>query len=155
MSAQEPIQAQATRSFGDYIQGVWYSIDPGDGQLMALLGAGYFDTTGNPNLTRERVEYRAGEVVSAASAGIRGSMATQENITPEEGYQPNYDKVQVPEKMTGAQRATTADEQEEAATQEAGTDGEVGTEQGGDSTRRQRSRASARKSSGSRDGESR
>lgn len=146
MSTQEPIQAQATRSFGDYLQGVWYAIDPQDGQLMALLGAGYFDTKGNPNLTRDRVDYRAGEVVTAASVGTRATMAKQENITPEEGYTPNYDKVEVPEKVTGTQRATTAGEENEA------TDGQVGTESSGDSGVRKSSGTRARQSRASRDG---
>jgi len=143
MSDNEPIQAQATRSFGDYVQGAWYAIDPNDGQLMALLGAGYFDTKGNDNLTRERFTYRAGEVVTAANAGIRGTMATQETVNPEDGYQPSND-VEVPAKATGAQRATTADENE-------ATDGTVGTEPQRDSARGQRSRTTARKSSDTRD----
>lgn len=74
---KEPIQAQATRSFGDYIQGCWYAIDPNDGQLMSLLGAGYFDTKGNDNLTRERFSYEAGEVVAAN--------APQQHVMVEEG----------------------------------------------------------------------
>lgn len=141
---KEPIQAQATRSFGDYLQGAWYAIDPNDQQLMSLLGAGYFDTKGNEHLTSQRYTYEAGQVVSAGNAGIRGNMATQENITPEDGYQPNYDKVDVPEKVTGAQRATTADDTQES------TDGAVGTEPQRDSGDGQRARTSARKSSGSR-----
>lgn len=139
---KEPIQAQATRSFGDYLQGAWYSLDPSDGQLMSLLGAGYFDTRGNDNLTSQRYTYEAGQVVPAGNAGNRGSMATQEHITPEEGYQPDYSKVDVPEKMTGAQRATTAEQ-----TQEATTDGAVGTESQRDSGDGERARTSARKSS--------
>lgn len=143
----EPFQAQATRSFGDYLQGAWYTIDPNDGQLMTLLGAGYFDTTGNENLTRTRFDYQAGEVVPAGLSGNRESMAKQDSITPEDGYQPDYSKVDVPEKMTGAQRATTADESQE---NEASRDGEVGTEPAGDSEDGKRSGSRARKSGGSR-----
>lgn len=136
---KEPIQAQATRSFGDYVQGAWYAIDPNDGQLMSLLGAGYFDTTGNENLTRERFSYEPGEVVTATDVGTRETMAEQQHVNVEEGYQPAND-VQVPEKMTGTQRATTADETEAG-------NGEVGTESGGDSGRSDRARTSTRKSS--------
>lgn len=137
-NTKEPISAQATRSFGDYTQGAWYTIDPDDGQLMALLGAGYFDTVGNDNLTRERIIYEAGEVVPAENVGIRESMAEQQHVNVEEGYQPTND-VQVPEKVTGAQRATTADETEAG-------NAEVGTEPGGDSSRSNRARTSTRQS---------
>ena len=136
----EPFQAQATRSFGDYVQGAWYSIDPSDEQLMSLLGAGYFDTEGNDNLTREVFLYGPGEVVTAANQGIRGNMAEQEHVNVEAGYQPAND-VQVPEKATGAQRATTADVENNEANR-----GEVGTEQAGDSARSQRSQPSTRQS---------
>lgn len=142
----EPFQAQATRSFGDYLQGAWYAIDPNDQQLMSLLGAGYFDTEGNDNLTDQQFHYEAGQVVPAQNPGTHDNMATQEHITPEEGYTPNYDQVDVPEKMTGAQRATTADETQENEA----TSGTVGTESQRDSNDGQRARTSARKSSGSR-----
>lgn len=141
----EPFQAQATRSFGDYVQGAWYSIDPADGQLMALLGAGYFDTEGNDNLTTERFTYHAGEVVAPANVGIHGTMAEQEHINVEAGYQPAND-VQVPAKATGTQRATTADTETEA------TSGEVGSEPGADSASGQRARSAARKSGNARNG---
>lgn len=143
---KEPIQAQATRSFGDYLQGAWYAIDPDDQQLMSLLGAGYFDTRGNDNLTTQQFRYEAGQVVPAANAGIRGNMATQENVTPEQGYTPNYDNVEVPEKMTGTKRATTADDVQENEA----TSGTVGTESQRDSDDGQRARSSARKSSDTR-----
>ncbi len=138
----EPIQAQATRSFGDYVQGAWYSIDPDDGQLMSLLGAGYFDTDGNENLTRERFTYEAGEVVTAANVGNRATMGEQQHVKVEDGYQPAND-VQVPEKMTGDQRATTADEEKD--------NGEVGAEPRGDSARGKRSSPKARQQGDSRD----
>lgn len=138
---KEPIQAQATRSFGDYVQGAWYSIDPNDGQLMSLLGAGYFDTTGNENLTRERFTYEAGEVVAAGNVGTHATMGEQQHVNVEEGYQPAND-VQVPEKMTGEQRATTADKEQE--------NGEVGAEPRGDSARGKRSGSKARQSGDSR-----
>lgn len=141
MSEQSTFQAQATRSFGDYLQGAWYTIDRNDETLMTLLGAGYFDTEGNDNLTRQRFDYEAGEVVPAAISGIRGTMANQEHVNVEEGYQPDYDAVEVPEKKTGSERATTADDNQENQ-----DSGEVGTEQGGDSTSRQRSRTSTRQS---------
>jgi hypothetical protein len=139
---KEPFQAQATRSFGDYVQGAWYSIDPRDGQLMSLLGAGYFDTVGNDNLTRERFTYEAGEVVAPANVGTRDGMGEQQHVNVEEGYQP-ANTVEVPEKMTGEQRATTADKEQ--------ADGEVGTESRGDSTRGKRSGAKARQSGDTRD----
>ena len=141
----EPFQAQATRSFGDHIQGVWYTIDPADGQLMALLGAGYFSTEGNDNLVVQQHTYQAGEVVTAANQGIHGNMANQEHVNVEAGYQPAND-VQVPEKMTGEQRATTADE----IKNEAQTDGQVGAESDVDSGDRKSARTGARKSSGPR-----
>lgn len=140
----EPFLAQATRSFGDYLQGAWYTIDPNDGQLMALLGAGYFSELGHEHLTRERFNYQPGEVVTAANQGIHATMAEQENITPEEGYTPNYDNVEVPEKATGAQRAQTAETEENEA-----TDGQVGTEQDSDSGDGKRQRTSSRQSRGS------
>lgn len=139
----EPFQAQATRSFGDHIQGAWYTIDPADGQLMALLGAGYFDTEGNDNLTTEHFSYPVGEVVSPPNVGIRESMAEQEHVNVEAGYQPAND-VQVPEKVTGTQRATTADTETEA------TDGAVGTEPDVNSGDGQRARTSTRQSGRSR-----
>lgn len=139
---KEPIQAQATRSFGDYVQGAWYAIDPHDGQLMALLGAGYFDTTGNDNLTRERFTYEAGEVVAAANVGTHATMGEQQHVNVEEGYQPAND-VQVPEKMTGEQRATTADKEQD--------NGEVGAEPSGDSARGKRSSSKARQQGDARD----
>lgn len=152
---QEPIQAQATRSFGDYLQGVWYTLDPKDGQLMSLLGAGYFSTKGNDNLTPQRFDYRAGEVVTPANRGTRGTMAKQETVNPEDGYTPDTSNVEVPAKMTGTKRATTAEAEEGASSntnpdtsaqaQEI-TDGEVGTESRSDSTRGQRSRTSSRQS---------
>lgn len=134
---KEPIQAQATRSFGDYVQGAWYSLDPDDGQLMSLLGVGYFDTVGNDNLTRERFTYEAGEVVTAGNVGTRETMGEQQHVNVEEGYQP-ANNVEVPEKMTGEQRATTADEGTENA--------EVGTEPRGDSARGKRSGSATRQS---------
>lgn len=142
----EPFQAQATRTFGDHLQGEWYSIDPADGQLMSLLGAGYFSTEGNDNLVVHQIPHYAGEVVTAENPGTYGSMAEQEHVNVEAGYQPAND-VQVPEKMTGSQRATTADEPEN----EAQTDGQVGTESSVDSGDRQSARTSTRKSSRSRD----
>lgn len=142
MSA-DPIQVQATRSFDQYTQGAIYSIDPQDQRLMSLLGAGYFDTTVNDNLTRERFPYEPGEVVTAENVGTRGTMAEQQHVNVEEGYQPAND-VQVPTKMTGTQRATTADENEAG-------NGEVGTESGGDSSRSDGARSSARKSGNKRD----
>lgn len=141
----EPFQAQATRSFGDHIQGVWYSIDPSDGQLMALLGAGYFALEGNDNLAVEHYTYLPGEVVAAEDEGTYGSMAEQEHVNVEAGYQPVND-VQVPEKVTGPQRATTADPSDEAAQ----TDGQVGTESDADSGDRDAARPRARQSSRSR-----
>jgi len=138
---KEPIQAQATRSFGDYVQGAWYSIDPDDGQLMSLLGAGYFDTTGNDNLTRDRFTYEAGEVVTAANMGTRATMGEQQHVNVEAGYQPD-NAVEVPEKVTGDQRATTADKEQD--------NGEVGAGSRGDSTRGKRSSASSRQQSDTR-----
>lgn len=134
---KEPFQAQATRSFGDFVQGAWYSIDPRDGQLMSLLGAGYFDTEGNDNLTRERFTYEVGEVVTAENAGTHATMGEQQHVNVEEGYQP-ANNVEVPEKMTGEQRATTADEETDG--------GKVGTESRGDSARGKRPSKSARQS---------
>lgn len=139
---KEPIQAQATRSFGDYVQGAWYTIDPNDGQLMSLLGAGYFDTVGNDNLTRERFTYEAGEVVTPAQVGTRATMGEQQHVNVEEGYQP-ANNVEAPEKMTGEQRATTADKEQ--------GDGEMGAAPRGDSARGKRSRPAARESGDTRD----
>lgn len=139
---KEPIQAQATRSFGDYVQGAWYSIDPGDGQLMSLLGAGYFDTAGNDNLTRERFTYEAGEVVPAANVGTHATMGEQQHVKVEDGYQP-ANNVEVPEKMTGEQRATTADKEQD--------NGEMGAEPRGDSARGKRSSSKAREQGDARD----
>lgn len=139
---KEPIQAQATRSFGDYVQGAWYSIDPSDGQLMSLLGAGYFDTTGNDNLTRERFTYEAGEVVTAANVGTHATMGEQQHVQVEDGYQP-ANTAEVPEKMTGEQRATTADKEQD--------NGEVGAEPRGDSARGKRSGPKTRQQGDTRD----
>lgn len=139
---KEPIQAQATRSFGDYVQGAWYAIDPNDGQLMALLGAGYFDTVGNDNLTRERFTYEAGEVVTPANVGTHVTMGEQQHVNVEEGYQP-ANSVEVPEKVTGEQRATTADKEQ--------GDGEMGTEPRGNSARGKRARSAPGESGDARD----
>ena len=139
---KEPIQAQATRSFGDYVQGAIYALDPTDGQLMSLLGAGYFDTLVNSNLTREQFTYEVGEVVGAPQVGTDATMGEQQHVKVEEGYQP-ANKVEVPEKMTGEQRATTADKES--------TDGQVGTEPRGDSARGKRARPSTRESGDTRD----
>lgn len=139
---KEPIQAQATRSFGDFVQGAWYTLDPNDGQLMSLLGAGYFDTAGNDNLTRTRFAYEAGEVVAAENMGTHATMGEQQHVKVEEGYQPD-NNVEVPEKMTGEQRATTADKEQD--------NGQVGAEPRGDSARGKRSRTPAREQSDTQD----
>lgn len=126
---------QATRSFNEYIQGATYLIDTADEGMLALLGAGYFHEEYNPAL-------EIGPYADSAELfpGNPATMAEQEHVNVEAGYQPAND-VQVPEKMTGSQRATTADEEQ--------ANGTVGTEPTSDSGSRTQRRASARKSGGS------
>ena len=132
------LNVQATRSFNEYIQGATYAIDSGDLTMMALLGAGYFHEEHNPNLAVE--DYAESGVVYGPESGNQQDMDEQEHVNVDAGYQP-ANEVQVPEKMTGSQRATTADEEQ--------TDGAVGTGSTGDSSRSTSRRASTRKSSGS------
>ena len=134
------LRVQATRSFNEYIQGAAYLIDSQDEAAMTLLGAGYFSEEHNPNLTVE--EYAESGVLYGPDGGNGFSMAEQEHVNVDAGYQPAND-VTVPEKMTGSQRATTADEEL--------ADGTVGTRQAGDSDGSTVRRSATRKSSGSRD----
>ena len=129
------LTVQATRSFNEYIQGATYLIDSGDESMLTLLGAGYFHEEHNPSLQIEQYADSA-----QLFAGNVSPMAEQEHVNVEAGYQPAND-VQVPEKMTGSKRATTADEEL--------TDGNVGTESGADSGDRNTRRSTSRKSSGS------
>lgn len=125
------LTVQATRSFNEFTQGDRYRIDSGSERMMTLLGAGYFSEEYYPNL-----------VVSRPEEGNYLAMAEQEHVNVDAGWQP-ADDVQVPEKMTGSQRATTADEEQ--------ADGTVGTESTGDSGDRTSRRTASRKSSGTRD----
>ena len=134
------LKVQATRSFNEYIQGAVYRIDSGDLSMLTLLGAGYFSEEHNPNLAIE--VYAESGVLYSPEEGNSSTMAEQEHVNVEAGYQPAND-VQVPEKMTGSQRATTADEVQ--------ADGTVGTGSTSDSSGSTGRRAAARKSSGSRD----
>lgn len=133
------LKVQATRSFNEYIQGAVYAIDSGNLTMMSLVGAGYFSEAHNPNLVIE--DYAESGVLYRHESGTERGMAEQEHVNVDAGYQPAND-VQVPEKMTGAQRATTADEVQ--------ADGTVGTGSSGDPTDGNTSRAATRKSSGSR-----
>ena len=126
---------QATRSFNEYIQGATYRIDTADESMLALLGAGYFHEEHNPALEIEPYADSA-----ELFPGNPATMAEQEHVNVEAGYQPAND-VQVPEKMTGSKRATTADEEQ--------ANGTVGTGSDSDSGSRTQRRASTRKSSGS------
>lgn len=130
------LSVQATRSFNEYIQGASYLIDSGDEKMMTLLGAGYFHEKHNPALQIEPYADSA-----QLFAGNDQAMAEQKHVNVEAGYQPAND-VQVPEKMTGSQRATTADEEQ--------ADGKVGAESDSDSGERNTRRSTARKPSGSR-----
>lgn len=131
------LTVQATRSFDDYIQGATYLIDSGDERLVTLLGAGYFHEEHNPALQIEPYADSA-----QLFAGNDPDMAEQEHVNVEAGWKPAND-VQVPEKMTGSKRASTADEEQ--------VNGEVGTEQGADSGDRAARGSKSRRSSGSRD----
>lgn len=134
------LKVQATRSFNEYIQGAVYRLDTADEQMLTLLGAGYFSEDHNPNLVVDTYA-DSGEVLYRPGEGTYSPMAEQEHVNVDAGYQP-ANETQVPEKMTGSQRATTADEEQ--------ADGTVGTESGGDSTDRQSQRTATRKSSGTR-----
>lgn len=130
------LTVQATRSFNEYIQGATYLLDTADEQMLSLLGAGYFHEDHNPAL---QIELYADS--GQLWAGNSDAMAEQEHVNVEAGYQPAND-VQVPEKMTGSERATTADEEQ--------ANGTLGTESSNDSGDRNARRTQSRKSSGSR-----
>ncbi len=84
----EPFPVQATRSFGDYLQGAWYTIDPQDGQLMSLLGAGYFSTEGNDNLVTDRFTHLPGETVLAEEVPDGSEMGPESGGDSADGDQP-------------------------------------------------------------------
>lgn len=130
------LTVQATRSFNEYIQGAVYLIDSGNEQMLTLLGAGYFHEAHNPNLVIEPYADSA-----QLFEGNSDLMAEQEHVNVEAGYQPAND-VQVPEKMTGSQRATTADEEQ--------ANGTVGTGSDGDSSDSASRRSATRQSRSSR-----
>lgn len=135
MTDDRYMQVQATRSFNEYVQGATYCIDTEDEQMLSLLGAGYFDPEHNPNLVTD--QYADAGVVFNVEPGNDNDMAKQEHVNVEAGYQP-ANEVQVPEKMTGSQRATTAGEET--------TDGTVGTGSGSDSGDGKRARRTTRQS---------
>lgn len=131
------LNVQATRSFNEYIQGAPYLIDSGDEKMMTLLGAGYFSEAHNPSLVTDSYADSA-----QLYPGNDRGMAEQEHVNVEAGWKPATE-VHVPEKMTGSQRATTADEEQ--------TDAEVGAEQGADRGDSKNRRSATRKSSGKND----
>lgn len=130
------LTVQATRSFDEFTQGASYRIDSGDERMLTLLGAGYFHEDHNPAL-----QTAASADSSLLLAGNDPTMAEQEHVNVEAGWKPAND-VQVPEKMTGSKRATTADEEQ--------VNGQVGTESGGDSTGGDKSGTKSRRAGGTR-----
>lgn len=145
------LSVQATRSFNEYIQGANYVIDTANEQHLTLLGAGYFSTDHNPALTID-VYADSAQVFSGNSE----DMKNQEHVDVEAGYQPAND-VEVPEKMTGTQRASVDDEAENTTSRRRTTanresnSGKVGTGSDSDSGSRAARGSQSGKSSGSRD----